>query len=269
MNSELMRLIADKLDNREDLAIITVLSTNIGQECPPGAMMVLDQYGEILGGNIGAGPSQEIIRQEAQKCMSRGLSRTFKLSAEAGSLEVFIKVFANKDRLIIVGSGSLVQDIYQIASLLGYYIIIVDNRAETLNRDRYPQAAELLLGDIVESLNSCAIDENTSIVIASHHHEYDQPALQAVIYSPARYIGVLGNKRKVTAHFAMLNEMGAAEPLIDRVHVPIGLNLGGQKTAEIALAVMAEIQAVKYGRPGGFLSILHEKKGIERREELF
>ena len=63
--------------------------------------------------------------------------------------------------------------------------------------------------------------------------------------------------------------MGIADELINRVHIPIGLDLGGQKTSEIALAVIAEIQALKYGRPGGFLSMKHKKKGIERREELF
>ena len=269
LEAALMQQAADKLEAGEEIAIVTVLSTTMGQECRPGTMMMLDQYGQIISGNIGQGQLEESIRQEAQKCMSRGVSRKFTLSLDTGIMELFIKVATSKDQLIIVGSGSLVQDIYHIASILGYYIIIIDQHPETLNRERFPQAHDLLLGDIVEQLNSCHIDENTSIVITSHHHEADQPALQAVVNSPARYIGVLGNKRKVTAHFSKLNSMGVAEDLIDRVHVPIGLDLGGQKTAEIALAIMAEVQAIKYGRPGGFLTIKQIRKGIERREELF
>jgi len=268
LDPELLRLAAGKLEAGEEMAIITILSTTMGQECRPGTMMVLDQYGEIVAGSMGE-EIQDSIRQEALKCMSRGGSRQVTLGSPAGIMELFVKVVTNKELLVIVGSGSLVQDIYHIASILGYHIIIVDSHPETLNRERFPQANELLLGDVVEQLSTINIDESTSIIIASQHHEADGPALQAVVTSPARYIGVLGNKRKVTAHFSKLNEMGIAEHLIDRVHVPIGLDLGGQKTAEIALAVMAEVQAVKYGRQGGFLTIKHIKKGIERREELF
>jgi len=264
----LLNKAAAKLETGEDLAIITILAGTMGQEYRPGTMMILDQYGEIMGGDTGQG-IPENIRQEALKCMSRGSSRQVTLRTETGVIELYIKAITNKEQLIIVGSGSLVQDIYHIASILGYHIIIIDNHPETLNWERFPQAGELLLGNAVEQLATIDIDEHTSIIIASHHHEADQPALQAVVTSPARYIGVLGNKRKVTAHFSKLNEMGIAEHLIDRVHVPIGLDLGGQKTAEIALAVMAEVQAVKYGRSGGFLTIKETSRGIERREELF
>lgn len=268
IEAELLRLAAKRLEAGEEMALVTVLSNNTGLACRSGTMMILDQYGETIGGSI-AEEFTENIRQEALKCMSRGVSRQLTLRTEAGIMELFIKVITNKEQLIIVGSGNLVQDIYQIASILGYRIIIVDSHPETLSRERFPLASELLLGDVVEQLNTCNIDEKTSVIIVSHHHEADQSALLAVVNSPARYIGVLGNKRKVTAHFSQLNALGLAEGLMDRVHVPIGLDLGGQKTAEIALAVMAEIQAVKYGRTGGFLTIKGVTKGVERREELF
>ncbi len=268
LDPELLHTAAEKLESGEEITIITVLADTMGQACRRGTMMILDQYGETIGGSI-AEEFSENIRQEALKCMSRGVSRHLSLCSEAGTMELFIKVITNKDQLIIIGSGNLVQDIYHIASILGYHIIIVDSHPETLNRERFPLAAELLLGDVVEQLNTCKIDEKTSVIIVSHHHEADQAALLAVANSPARYIGVLGNKRKVTAHFSQLNALGISEDLMDRVHVPIGLDLGGQKTAEIALAVMAEVQAVKYGRTGGFLTIKGVTRGVERREELF
>ncbi len=77
-----------------------------------------------------------------------------------------------------------------------------------------------------------------------------RPRCQAVIKSPARYIGVLGNKRKVTAYFAKLSERGITEELLDKVHIPVGLDLGGQRTGDIALSIMAEIQAIKYEQAG-------------------
>lgn len=269
MDAKLMRLIADKQEAREEFAVVWVIASNLRQACRPGMMMVVDQYGQVAEGSIGEPVLQEQARQEAEKSINRGLTRKVMLDSEEGSIELFIQAFCHPDRLIMVGSGSLVLEIYQLAVVLGYYIIIIDDRAETLTRTRFPQANELLLGDVMDLLNGCDIDADTSIIIASHHHKHDEKALQAVVNSPARYIGVLGNKRKVTAYFSRLNSMGIDEARMERVHVPIGLDLGGQKSVEIALAVMAEIQAIKYGRPGGFLSIKHVNKGIEKREELF
>ncbi len=174
-----------------------------------------------------------------------------------------------RDRLIIAGSGKVALNIYKIASLLDYNISVIDNRAETLTRERFPQACELLLGDIVELLESYEITETTSIVLVTNNHEFDQPALQAVIESPARYIGVMGNKRKVTTYFNNLKIMGISDELIGRVHLPIGLDIGGQLAAEIALAAVAEIQAVKYGRPGGPMIIRQVNEDKEKHDELF
>jgi len=183
--------------------------------------------------------------------------------------EIFSKKISGNDRLIIAGSGNVAFNIYKIASILGYSITVIDHRAETLTRKRFPEASELQLGDIVKLLGACKITETTSIVLVTYNHEFDEPALQAVIKSPARYIGVLGNKRKVTAYFSKLKSLGISEELIDRVHIPIGLDLGGQLAADIALAAVAEIQAVKYGRPGGFVTITHINKEIERHDDLF
>ncbi|MDD2619395.1 MAG: XdhC family protein [Syntrophomonadaceae bacterium] len=171
--------------------------------------------------------------------------------------------------LLIAGSGSVALNIYRIAAILGYKITVIDNRAETLTRERFPEARELWLGDIVELLKKCEISESTSIVLATYHHEFDEAALLTVIRSQARYIGILGNKHKVTAYFSKLNELNIPAEFINRVHIPIGLDLGGQKSAEIALGAVAEIQAVKYGRSGGFVVLQHDMKGIVERDELF
>lgn len=269
MKTNLLRLAAEKHENGEDFALITVLSSNFMKTGQPGTMMVVDQYGQIIAGGFGDSSLEEMARQEAERAISKGNSRQMNLSHQEMQVEIFINVLCRKEKLIIVGSGNLVMDIYQIALVMGYAVIIVDNKPETLNRTRFPLAHELWLGDVIEILQGLIIDDTSSIIIASHHHQFDETALVTVIDSPARYIGMLGNKRKVTAYFTRLNELGIDEALLSRVHVPVGLDLGGQRTADIALAVMAEVQAVKHGRPGGFLSIKQIKKGIEKREQLY
>lgn len=269
MEADIMRLLAARQEAGEDAALVTVISTKGARGCRPGLMMLVDQFGEIIGNMIDDNRLRENAQKEAQGCLNRGFSRKLWLDSDEGSAEVFINVFSHGDPLIIAGSGNVAVNIYRIAAILGYQITVIDNRAETLTRERFPDARELLLGDVVQLLGNCDINDKTNIVLVTHNHEFDEAALQAVIRSPARYIGILGNKHKVTAYFSKLDELGIPLQLLDRVHIPIGLNLGGQKSAEIALAAVAEMQAVKYGRSGGFVVLQRDAKGIVERDELF
>lgn len=249
-----MRLLAEYQEANKEAALITVISSEDVTNCRTGAMILVNENGEVLAGSIGNELTQKRAIEQGKICLSRGLSRKVLLSVDNNSIELFINAFCNQDRLIIVGAGKVAENVYYYAKILGYRIIVVDNRAEMLTKARFPEADELLLGDIVKNLSEFTINDNTNIVIATSHHEFDEQALKAVISSPARYIGVLGNKRKVIEYFKNLEPLKISEELVKRVHSPIGLDLGGKKTAEIALAVMAEIQAVKYQRLGGFMS---------------
>ncbi len=268
MEAIIMPLLAAKQEAGEDVALVTLISVNGTRKYRPGSMLLIDQFGKIIAGMNGDDLLQKNVREEAQSCLNQGFSRRKLIETEEGTVEVFINVFSHGDPLLIVGSGNVAINIYRIAAILGYQITVIDNRAETLTRERFPEARELWLGDIVELLKKYEISENTSIVLVTYHHEFDEAALLEVIRSPARYIGVLGNKHKVTAYFSKLDELGIPTELLDRVHIPIGLDLGGQKAAEIALGAVAEIQAVKYGRSGGFVVLQRDSKGIER-DELF
>lgn len=266
MDSNLIQIFADKKQDGKEVALVTITASNLMQGGKPGTMIIVDQFGQVIAGEIGDSMLQEMAAKEAQRYISKGLSRKIMLSSGDKFMEIFINVSCPADKLIIVGSGNMVQDLYELAIVVGFNISVIDNNPETLTRERFPLANELLLGNIVELLKSSTIDSNTSIVLVSHNHEFDEPALLAVVNSPARYIGILGNKRKVTAYFSKLNEMGVAEELMNRVYVPVGLDLGGQRTSEIALAIMAEIVAVKYDRPGGFMSIRSITREMERHD---
>ena len=174
-----------------------------------------------------------------------------------------------KDKIIITGSGNVALYVYQFASLLDYKLVIMDNNEEMLTPERFPLAAELIPGDIVENISRYDIRAADSIVIVTHRHQFDEAVLKKVIYTPARYIGVLSNRRQVTAYFSKLTAMGIGDEMIEKVHAPIGLDLGGQRAAEIALSVVAEIQAVKYGRSGGFMLIKGKHRNNEERNERF
>lgn len=249
-----MRLLAEYQEANKEVALLTVISSEGINDCSIGEMMLVNAEGEVLAGSLGSEFVEKKAAEQGKVCINRGFSRKVLIDVPEGNVEIFINSFYSQDSLIIAGAGTVALNIYKIAKILGYRITIVDNRSDKLFKERFPEAHELLLGDIVEKLQSCSITENTNIVIATHHHEFDEKSLQAVISSPARYIGVLGNSRRVAGYFKNLKSINIPDELIKRVHSPIGLDLGGKRTAEIALSVMAEIQAVKYQRSGGFIS---------------
>lgn len=250
----LMRLLAEYQEANKEAALITVVSSESINNCSVGAMMMVNAEGEVLAGSLGSELIEKKAADQGKVCINRGLSRKVLFDTPEGKVEIFINSFCNHDSLIIAGAGTVSYNIYKFARMLGYRVTIADNRSDMLSKERFPEAYELLLGDIVENLKLCSITESTNIVIATHHHEFDEKSLQAVISSPARYIGVLGNSRRVAGYFKNLKTINITDELIKKVHSPIGLDLGGKRTAEIALSVMAEIQAVKYQRSGGFIS---------------
>jgi Xanthine and CO dehydrogenases maturation factor, XdhC/CoxF family len=150
---------------------------------------------------------------------------------------------SGNDHLIIVGSGSAALNIYSLAVIFGYTITIVDRRVETLTRKRFPKAVEILRGDVIQLLQNYDINDSTSLVIVNNNREPDEQLLQIVIKSPARYIGVVGNSRKISASLERLKSMGTAEELIERVHVPASLGLSDDHDVDAALAAMAEINS--------------------------
>lgn len=250
MDQNLLQLLAVQQNSHQDIAVITVISSGANH----GLMMAVDQEGMVVWGSIGTAAIDRQAAEAAQIALTRGLSRYAHLSADDANIEIYINSLCARDSLLIAGAGSMARYVGKYADILGYKITIFDNRPEMLTRDRFPEGTELVLGDIAANIASYNITADTSIVIASHHHEFDQDILRAIISSPARYIGLLGNKRKVAAMFDHLHNTGIAEELITKVHSPIGLNLGGRKTPEIALAIIAEIQAVKYGRKVNLIS---------------
>lgn len=187
----LMRLLADYQEENKEVALITVISSDSVENCRTGDMLLVDENGKLLAGGIGNQLLQKKAIEQGQICINRGLSRKVQVSAEGETIEVFINAFYRQDHLIIAGAGTVALNIYKLASILGYRTTILDHRAEVLTKERFPGACELLLGDIVKNLSLCTITENTNIVTATHHHEFDELALQTVISSAARYIGVL------------------------------------------------------------------------------
>jgi xanthine dehydrogenase accessory factor len=147
--------------------------------------------------------------------------------------------------LLIAGAGHVGLAVAELALELDFHVVVIDDRSEYASLKRFGPNVKLIVDDFVHALQSYPVDASCYVVIVTRGHKHDEAALEAVIRSPAGYIGMIGSKRKVAAVFEHLREAGAEQELIEKVHSPIGLAIGAVTVNEIAVSIMAELVQVR------------------------
>lgn len=160
-------------------------------------------------------------------------------------LEIFLEPVVDQPHLTVFGAGHIAEPLVKICSLMDFTITVVDDREEFLNYDRFPTADQLLLLDYSDYFASAKINENDYLVIVTRGHQYDYQVLKNVINSEAAYLGMIGSSRKIKTVYNQLRDDGIGEEKLTAVHAPIGLDIGSETPAEIAVAIAAELVAVR------------------------
>jgi xanthine dehydrogenase accessory factor len=172
--------------------------------------------------------------------------------------KVFAELYGPPPTLLVYGAVDTAEALCALAGPVGFRTVVGDARAAFLTRERIPSADELIVGWPDEVLERVQPDFTTAIVVLTHDDKFDVPLLQAALDTEALYIGALGARRNQERRRRRLLEEGVPEEKLERIHGPAGLDLGGGTPAETALAILAEIVAVRAGRSGGSL---REAKG--------
>lgn len=163
-----------------------------------------------------------------------------------GRASVFIRVFGCRDKLVIAGGGHVALELYKAAKLLDFQPVIIDDREEYANTERFP-GCEIHVGDIGECISNYPLDRSCYVVIVTRGHESDAYALRAALGRGAGYVGMIGSRKKVKYVFDTLISEGCEKAHLEEVYAPIGLDLGGDSAAEIAFSILSEILLVKNG----------------------
>ena len=165
-----------------------------------------------------------------------------------GEDDLFVDLYLPPKRLLIVGAVHAAIPLVTFARTLGFQTTVLDARAVFATADRFPHADRLIVGWPADSLAELGLDASSYVVVLTHDAKIDTPALLLALNSPAVYIGALGSRRTHAARCDALRALGATDEQLARIHAPIGLDLGGRRPEEIALAIMAEIVAADHGR---------------------
>ena len=161
---------------------------------------------------------------------------------------VFLDRIAPPATLMIVGAGQVAISLTRFARELEMRTIIIDGRDRYATRERFPDADEIRVGMPSEIVASIPANKHLAAVLVAHDYKYELPVLRLLLRAPVGYIGMLGSKKRGVAVRDILREEGFTDDELARVHTPIGLDLGGKQSAEVALAIIAEIVAVRYGK---------------------
>ena len=203
-----------------------------------------------VSGDLGNAQLNDQVARDALRALQNESSE----NRAYGDAEIFIDVFAPKPKLIIFGGVHTAIPLVQFAQALGFRVTIVDGRGRFATRERFPTADEIIVAWPDDALAQIKIDASTYIAILTHDPKFDIPALEILSTTQPRYIGAMGSRETRAQHFAELRAQGVAEEFLARVHGPIGLDLGARSPEEMAIEILAEMVAVRYGRGGGFLS---------------
>jgi xanthine dehydrogenase accessory factor len=233
--------------------LATVVEVDGGAVVQPGAKCLV-RDGSVVGETIGDARIVEAIVRESAAHLSAEKSRLAPLAVGDAQLEVFFEVMPAPPKLIVVGAGHIAVPLVRMAKVLDFYVVVIDDRLLYANRERFPDADEVLVGDMAQMLKEMAITPSCYIVLITRGHAYDEPCLRVVLPSQAKYIGMIGSRRRIKACFQRFrDEDKISDELIEKVYAPIGLDIGTETPAEIALSILGEV--IKVRRGGGAASL--------------
>jgi len=236
-------------------ALATIVQVNGSIPSYESAKLLVREDGSMAG-TIGGGcveaevwnAAREVIETEQPKHL------TFSLSQDAaydnglicgGQLNVFVEPIVPQPRAFIFGAGHVSKSLSKVASMAGFATVIVDDREAFANRQRFPEADEVHAGSHEEIFEKLDIGTTGYIIIVTRGHKDDMRVLKLALGTPARYIAMIGSKRKVLGVMKELEKEGGAAGAFDRLFAPMGLEIGAESPEEIAVSVVAEMIAVR------------------------
>lgn len=236
-------------------ALASIINTVGSIPGSSSAKMLVRDDGTIAG-TIGGGAGEleviaiarEVIESEKPQTVSFNLTKRPGIDAGmvcGGSLDVFVEPIVPNPTLYIFGAGHTGLATYRVARSAGFDVVMVDDRKEFANRERFPDAREIVVTDLDSATRQLAPTPASFIVSLTPGHLSDMRVLRWAITTPARYVGMMGSKRKVAGIFQELQKEGIAAERFAHVHAPIGLAIGADTPEEIAISVVAELIACR------------------------
>lgn len=240
----------------EAAVLVTLVEVSGGGAVEPGAKCLI-RDGQAQVDTIGDAKVVAVLVRESERHAKAEKSQLVSLTIpDSGiKLEAFFEVMPAPPKLIVVGAGHIAVPLVKIAKVLDFHVTVIDDRLLYANRERFPDADEVLTGDMAQMLKEMNITSSCYIVLITRGHAYDEPCLRNIMHSKAKYIGMIGSRRRIKACFQRFREEEkVTEEAINRIYAPIGLDIATETPAEIALSILGEVIKIRRGGKAASLS---------------
>jgi xanthine dehydrogenase accessory factor len=263
-NTAESRLITEAVQRVLNEGGVAALATLIESPTDVGAKLLIEQSGATTGGLGGRALDNATASSAARFLESREEARAFKISdlapelAELAEVSVLFERIQPEPRIVICGAGHVGAALAKLGSFVGYRAILIDDRADFVTRERFPDEGIQLVAteSWAEALREAIGNgRGVSVAVVTRGHNEDEECMRAVMAADAEYVGLIGSKRRTNIVLDRLREAGLAEDRLNKVHAPVGLDIGAVSPEEVALSILAEIIAERRGGKGGSLSL--------------
>ena len=238
-------------------ALATIVNARGSIPSFESAKMLVRDDGSIAG-TIGGGcvegevwqAAREVMEEEKPRTLSFNLNHDPKYDSGlvcGGTLQVYLEPILPVQTLYLFGAGHVSVNVYRAARMTGFEVVIVDDRESFANRERFPEAKDVYADDFEQVMSQLAPNQSSYVVIVTRGHRDDMRVLRWAVDTPAKYIGMIGSQRKVIAIYKQLQQEGIAPEKLARVYAPVGLEIGAVTPEEIAIAIVAELIAIRRG----------------------
>src|SRR5437016_8292763 len=247
-------------------AIATIVQVRGSIPSYESAKLLVREDGSMTG-TIGGGcveaevwnAAREVIDTEKPKHLSFNLGQDAAYDNGlicGGQLDVFVEPVMPVPHAFIFGAGHISKSLSKVATLAGFSTVVIDDREAFANRDRFPEAVAVHAGEYEEVFPQLAINETSFVMIVTRGHRDDMRILKLAVGTPARYIAMIGSKRKVLNVVKELEKEGLPRAALERIYAPMGLDIGAISPEEIAISVAAEMIAVRRNPGSGWRSLV-------------
>ncbi len=229
-----------------------------------GAKAVIDFEDGVVAGALPDWVAVDALG-DARELMEREQSRTLTY----GETSVFIEVLAPQPVMLVFGAGHNAQPLTTMAKLMGFRVVVADARPMWATEDRFPDADRVIVGWPDAVFDEIPLERRTYVVLLSHDPRFEDPVLEAVHGQSIKYLGAIGSRRTHRARLERLAAAGWAQEELDSIYGPVGLDIGAETPAEMAVSILGEIVQARYGGDGSGLSLrgvpgrIHKQRGEE------
>jgi xanthine dehydrogenase accessory factor len=253
---EIARRLAEAADHNRPAALLTVVDPGMPRGTAPGAKVgertVIDisRRAAPLDGfaGLGAEAAQQLGERTADAVAALfevgadGAVRPSMRVEPSGAPRVFLDPITGAQRLIIVGAGHIAQPLAQLGSMLGFHVTVIDDRAAFANRERFPKADQIIVRPFTAAIEGLELDRHCYLLSVTRGHAFDEEVLRTALRKRnGAFIGMIGSRRRVRATLERIAETGIPDSELDQVHAPLGVDLGAETPAEIAVSIIAEL----------------------------